>query len=307
VRPNALLKARVDRLLAGDTDLNDLTQVVFNLRSRSFGNELIREVGDFIAHRETRERGPVKDFALNFFIYFAFGLPKTVGGPRVDPPYPRDFSRGLLAHLEILNDDEIFDGTGFRKKTARAHLKSFVDRLSPRKDGRLDVVKAATANEDCVLQFLASHVVLRPFFDDEQLFSAFVDVLEKNALVEPHELESCGKLKQPLALLVVELMHHCVVSSGGVISNLMAGTREGSIGVWATSHMPGTETSIGAVFEVFSTKLLAADWCAGSLANHNGMFPGAIELRSDRKLHPVAGDPPPGAGTVLKIVKPVME
>ena len=51
------LRQRVLRLMNGELRVNDLTTLFLNARRRTQGRETIEEIGDFVAHQDTRTRG----------------------------------------------------------------------------------------------------------------------------------------------------------------------------------------------------------------------------------------------------------
>lgn len=283
------LRVKVERLLAGTFDLHDLNQLLFNLRRRCFGKQIIREIGDFIAHSEERDKGVVTKYAQNYFTYVRFRLPTMFNGQKIEPPYQKDLPDGLRAHLEITSEEEIKTDLRFGKVRAGKYLTSFLNKLVQIDDGRWQQHTPATDNEAKVAQYLARQIGFRPLFSAGELFADFIHVLERNGLVAPDEVKRLAWLSGPLALLVVEYMHGCVVTSGGVVAKLSgAATHEGKVCVYASAHVANMEdgTALDLGFQLFVTDLNAADWCDPVLPV-NGPWPNAIELRSDQRLHPI--------------------
>lgn len=57
--PQPDLRLRVQRLLRGERRHDDVDPLFLGLRDRAGGREIIREIGDFVAHRDERDRGTV--------------------------------------------------------------------------------------------------------------------------------------------------------------------------------------------------------------------------------------------------------
>lgn len=74
------LRSRVQRFLAGDHRVADLNRVFLALRDGCYGRASIREIGDFVAHREHREKGPVTDAVRDILLSF-----RSCPGGRQDP------------------------------------------------------------------------------------------------------------------------------------------------------------------------------------------------------------------------------
>src|SRR5450759_1802598 len=61
------LRIRVERLLRDDFRVEDLTTLFLALRDRCEGREAIREIGDFVAHRDERTKGITTTAVRDFF------------------------------------------------------------------------------------------------------------------------------------------------------------------------------------------------------------------------------------------------
>ncbi len=55
------LKARLQRLMSGDFQIDDIARLHAGKRSKSFGRTSFKEIADFVAHPDNRSRGPVTD------------------------------------------------------------------------------------------------------------------------------------------------------------------------------------------------------------------------------------------------------
>lgn len=53
------LRLRAKRLIRGDRRIDDIDRFYLDLRDRTHGRASFREIGDFVAHRGERNRGPV--------------------------------------------------------------------------------------------------------------------------------------------------------------------------------------------------------------------------------------------------------
>src|SRR3954453_18158076 len=92
------MRRRVQRLIAGEFRPDDVRPLFLWLRERSYGIGSIREIGDFVAHSDTREKGPITDDARDYFKYLALRLPNK--DRKVDPAnLPSDFARTLRSRL----------------------------------------------------------------------------------------------------------------------------------------------------------------------------------------------------------------
>lgn len=61
------LRVRVQRLASGRHRVEDLDRLFLGLRDRDGGRMSVREIGDFVAHRGERHKGPVTQTARDVF------------------------------------------------------------------------------------------------------------------------------------------------------------------------------------------------------------------------------------------------
>ncbi|HDU8584939.1 TPA: hypothetical protein RG682_000381 [Vibrio alginolyticus] len=62
----------VTKLEAGDFDENDVDNLFMRLRAYSHGNKVFREVADFVAHNDERNRGITNESLEAFYLSFKF-------------------------------------------------------------------------------------------------------------------------------------------------------------------------------------------------------------------------------------------
>jgi hypothetical protein len=84
------MRRRTMRLLDGDFRPDDVSRLFLWLRERSHGLASIREIGDFVAHSDTRKKGVVTEETRDFLKYLSLRLPNC--SRRVDlSDLPSDF------------------------------------------------------------------------------------------------------------------------------------------------------------------------------------------------------------------------
>ena len=71
---NAGMRIRVKRLLHGKFRPDDITTLFLHLRDRHGGRESVREMGDFVAHPDRRDRGMTAKQVGTWFTYMRFRL-----------------------------------------------------------------------------------------------------------------------------------------------------------------------------------------------------------------------------------------
>jgi hypothetical protein len=209
--PDPALRAIVERLLRGDLRLHDLNTAILALRSRSDGRRAIKDMGDFIAHREDRFRGFVADETQDWFhlarstAHYAFAK------------QPVDFDNlhpDLLKSLEItfsrMDTKSLARQINMKRSAAYRILQDIVGRAKI-ENGKTSV-RINSQNETDLISQLASNLIVRPAFDDSNLFDEFVAALKSQGLLKKMELRNFAYLKPILSRYAVALMHKCVVT-----------------------------------------------------------------------------------------------
>ena len=205
-------RIRAQRLLAGRPRADDLDQLYLNQRDQAHDRTSFREIGDFVAHRGERSKGPVtqqvRDVLTSFQVW-SLGL-------RGQRPTLDDFRSAGAANLRLLTDEEVEGGTGLRRAAARTKLeKAF---------RRLEAGRQPSVHDRRVLNFLANQFVWRPAFTDEDLVRDFADVLVLNGLLAEEDRERAAGLKRILAIHAVTRMHGTgIVLEDGSVAALHAG------------------------------------------------------------------------------------
>jgi hypothetical protein len=69
---DAIVRARVERLLRGDVRNDDLTRLFLFARDRCDGRECIQEIGDFVAHHDERTKGIVSRTVADWSVIVRF-------------------------------------------------------------------------------------------------------------------------------------------------------------------------------------------------------------------------------------------
>ena len=209
---DAELRIRAGRLLAGRPRTDDLDQLYLSQRDRAHGRASFREIGDFVAHRGERSKGPITQQVRDVFTSFrVWSL-----GLRGRRPTLADLRAAGAANLRLLTDEKVEAGTGLRREAARTRLgKAF---------RKLEVGRPPSENDRRVLDFLANQFVWRPAFTDDDLVRDFADVLMLNGILDDGDRQRAAGLRRILALHAITRMHGTdIVLEDGSVAALRAG------------------------------------------------------------------------------------
>jgi hypothetical protein len=186
---------RARRLVAGDYQLVDLDRLFLGLRDRSGGRACFREVGDFVAHRDTREKGIVSQVGKDVFTSVdVWSL--TMRG--ITPTFA-DVTRAAHANLRVATNEQLKARCGCNREAARSRLKNALTKI--------ERGASLTASELQVLEYLGNTFIWRPAFSSEQLFREFTEVLIQNKMIGQLDRAKLAALEVFLTLYALALMH----------------------------------------------------------------------------------------------------
>ncbi len=206
------LRQRARRLLAGENRTEDLDRIFLGLRARVSGSPCFREVGDFVAHRDQRDRGLLTEIGRHVFTSIdVWSLPL-----RGRQPTLADVERAAKANLFLVSDEQLRAGCRCARQTANNKMSKALRKLSQGHDLK--------DSERRVLEYLGNRFVWKPAFTSDRLHAEFIDALLRHDIVDSSErdqLEGCRKF---LSLYTVALMHGGLIEfENGSTARLYAG------------------------------------------------------------------------------------
>lgn len=271
------LRLRVERYIRGDCRVADLDRIFLALRDRCYGLASIREIGDFVAHRDQREKGPVTDKVRDIQLSLESWLNQGEGRF----PDLAAAKRISAANLRTTTDAQLTQRLGLRRAVVQSVLAQAIRKME---DDRFEKV---TQREKRVFNYLAGAFVWNPAFTDEQVAEDLANVLVKAGALFKNERDAFDAHRVFLALYVTALMHDsAVVMDDGSRFELVAGfaNDENRIEVKARIELAGWGKAVTAPVCVFWTQLIGTEHCSEDLAAVPGAWSGAIEIDSSGRL-----------------------
>lgn len=209
--PSRGLRVRTERFLRGEFRMDDLTALFLYARDRCDGRELVREIGDFVAHHAEREKGIITRTTRDWFAIAGFMMPRFGPGG----PYPVDAQRlpsnaplFVEAAMRRMDHRTLKRETGLSRSAAERLLPDLLGHLVRNSDNtyRLDGV---TPREWALFVCLASHMIVQAAFTGERLFDDFSATLRSHGLLRKEEMRRFAELKTVIALYAISQMHNC--------------------------------------------------------------------------------------------------
>lgn len=275
------LRARLQRLLAGSHHVHDLDRVFLALRDRAHERESFREIGDFVAHRDQRQKGLVTQTGRDVFTSIDVWSLKLRGRKAS----LEDIVRAAWANFRLASDSQLKAGCGLQRGTVKGRLKSGLSKLE-----RGEVL---AQQEIKVINYLGNRFIWKPAFTDEQLFNEFRDVLLLNSIIVKADIQALDGIKTFLTLYAVSCMHgSAVVLENGTRAELLAGffNRERCLEVKMQIGFDDAPKPIMAPICLFLTSLQPENHCEEKLLElgSKGQLPFAwsepVEVGSDGRL-----------------------
>lgn len=273
------LQARAGRLLDGHGRIEDLDRLFLDQRERSHGRASFRELGDFLAHRDQRTKGPVTQRVRDVFTSFrVWSMPL-----RSLTPSPSDLLDAGKANLRLYSDAEIA-AFGTHREAANTKINKIIRKL--------EAGHPPSANDKELFHLIVNRFVWRPAFTGDELFNDFEHVLLKNRIIAPENCAALAASKDLISLYAVSRLHGSAIKiEDGMTGKLIAGfaNADGVIEVKVDVGGKDWIKPVQAPICIFLTSLDPKKYCAPNLMPQSGMsawdawsYP--IEIAEDGRL-----------------------
>ena len=206
------LRMRVRRLLQGGRRTDDLDRLYLGLRDRARRCPAVLEIGDFIAHRDRREKGLITQVGRDVFTSFDVW---SLTLRRLDVG-PNDFIRAAEANLRLASDAQIRAGLGSSRQMAAARLKRAIVQVREKKE--------VAESEWAAFSFFGNRFVWRPAFSGDQLHRELTELLVQHDLMGTDDVEQFAAARAFLILHAITAMHgSSILLDNGSHARLFAG------------------------------------------------------------------------------------
>lgn len=285
------LRARLARLMSGDLRPDDVAKLYIGKRSSSYGRASFRELADFAAHPDLRNRGPVTDRIRDMRTTFKPMLDRAISG--VSPPIQEILARAE-SNFRMATDVQISRlSRGLERKAAEPLLKSAIAKM------RRGAIGALTSAERQIVVNFGDSVIWNPALLGQDVFDDFKFVMMKNGLVGQADGARIDCARTVVILHAITVMHGAAFDIGdGLVGELQAGfkNRDGCLEVTAALKLLDYPKHVSMKVGLFWTDLRGQDHVGLKLAGCAGPWNFPIEIR-DGKLEPIGSVPPPSEAT----------
>ncbi|MDK8462745.1 hypothetical protein [Marinobacter sp. SS13-12] len=278
----------IDKIEAGDFNENDIDNIFMKLRAYASGHKVFREIADFVAHNDNRNKGLANQALETMYLRMRFFLEYNSPKKTLDlsQPFPIWIKRLMIFQVEKCEEEvlkERFNVTASRLKSRieNGFKSDKKENIAQYKDGKLSE-KTFEAIQH-VMSFISGNAA----FTQDQLIQEFVGVLGSNHLrFEPDVIFS---LSDKITLCTLLLFHqsefdirshkkaHCeIAAEKSFISHnvqfvdVQGNPVEhhetfGTLSVLGTVTVKNDEKDLGISHCVMSTNLDVESWCSETL------------------------------------------
>jgi hypothetical protein len=206
------LRLRAHRLATGEFRTEDLDRIFLGLRSHAGNHNCFLDIGDFVAHRDTRDKGLVTRVGRDVFTSVDVWSLKLRGFD----PSRADIARAAFANFRLASDEQLKVGCGCRRETALSRLKSALAKVARNEH--------PTEPELKVLVYLGNRFIWKPAFSADQLFAEFKEVLTHKKIIGKCDHAALDGAKVFLSLYALSVMHgSSILLDNGRKAKLFAG------------------------------------------------------------------------------------
>lgn len=272
------LSRRIARLLRGERRCEDLDRLFLALRDRPGARSSVREIGDFVAHRDQREKGPVTQKARDIFISLQSWIRISV---LCEPFTLADIRRVAEANLRVATDAQLAARLGLKRAVVKSVLAQALKKLEQGRE--------ATSRERRTVDYLGGAFIWNPAFTDTALIDELEHILAEAGLLRKADRAAFGQLSEFIALYAVTLMHgSAVVLENGDRAQLVAGfdNDQRCLEVKAMLTVHDVKKPVSAATCLFWTTLPSAAHCAPAMLKDESQWAGPLQLDSDGRLAP---------------------
>jgi hypothetical protein len=269
------LQRRVQRLLSGDRRTEDLDRIFLSVRGRDQGRASLREIGDFVAHRDQREKGQVTARVRDMFLSCRSWSRQQMG----IAPTLEQACEVAAANLRTATDVQLEANFKLKRSVVKSVLQQAIKKIS--KGKRL------TDREYRIFNYLGTAFIWNNVFTDEQVTDDLAFVLRERGLLTKADQEQFKELTPFLSLYIIALMHgSAVLLDDGSRVELLAGfgNKERRLEIKAVLHFSDMPKPIFAPICVFWTGLLGTEHCAPELLADFEWWTGPLDVDRAGKL-----------------------
>ena len=276
----AALRARIKRLSRGEIRVNDLMEIFSEIRFKCGKQVFVRDVADFMAHKEGRNKGPVTEHIRDWALIWEYmqWASTRIGMPVDLARRPPNYAKVLQAALPMATDAALTFKVGITKQEANKVMNGILRKYTVNSDGTLNFAFQPTWVEYQLMSELSTTMTVGNVCNEHTLFDDFVKVITRLGVLEAKDVPGLSQAKTAIALFAMSRMHNITLDIPDVSAKLVLRMR-GFRDRWLTVDAEGILAS-----GLFRTRIPTNDHCEPELLQTPLPWDCEIELTPDLKL-----------------------
>ncbi|MGW8461955.1 hypothetical protein [Pseudomonas sp. CLCA07] len=273
----------VREIESGNFDDRSIDNLFMSLRAHAGSNEIFRELGDFVAHNDKREKGITNHALEQFYLLVRFQFEYLTPQKKIElaGPFPSWIKRLLLNQIKILPQKDLS-----KLKKSRKELRALFNKIYTL-DESTDTVSFTgdiyPTKAIKLMNKLFSFMIVRPAYTQTEVMKQIFETLKLNN-IEFDKLKLNQQAKQIALCILIKLHKTTYAIEGGGEATCTMSCTEPSIPLnisyedlqgnaiehtnsFGTLHLTGRveikleDLHFISQFNIFETDLLAAEWC----------------------------------------------
>lgn len=173
----------VNRIQIGDFDENDVDNLFMRLRASSQKNIIFREIADFVAHNDKRDRGVTNQSLEAMYYSIKYFLEYTSVNISLDitKPFPIWIKKLIKYQIDKIDEEKLIEKFFVRKERLKTRIdKGFKDNKQTQKTLlKKDKLSIETLH---AIQFVMSFIISKEAFSQKDLINQIINVIEQNEI-----------------------------------------------------------------------------------------------------------------------------
>lgn len=280
----------VNRIQNGNFDENDVDNLFMRLRASSYKNIIFREIADFVAHNDKRDRGVTNQSLEAMYYSMKYFLEYTSPKISLDiaMPFPIWIKKLIKYQVDKIDEEILREKFSVGKERLKIRIdKGFKDDKKTKKTLlKKDKLSMETLH---AIQYVMSFIISKEAFSQKDLINQIINVLHQNDI--SFDKDKILAQADKITLCVLLLLHnskfdykghklaYCTINPEKefVSYNTNFVDKDGNKinidenfgNLQALGHVvldkDGQDLTIA--YPIMSTKLNVEEWCAESLFN----------------------------------------
>ncbi|MGO6937871.1 hypothetical protein [Rhizobium johnstonii] len=267
---------RVKRIARGERRHDDFDRIFLHLRGPLDRRSSVRDIGDFIAHRDNRDSGLVNQHAQDLLTSFRNWIIPTVTGRR---PSTEEIVVAGEANLRIATNEQLKRAMRLDRGGATSAFRKGVEKL---KKG-----EPINKKQRLAVNYLGGTWIWQPAYSDASLFDELVRLLKAGRYLMPEDVAGFERASPFLTKHVIALLHGVKIAmkDGNSVELIAKHSRsERVLGVKMVLTVNELVKPVSEEVFLFHSHLLADDHCDPVLLADETWKGKHLEVRQDGLL-----------------------